>query len=43
VERKLMDYQSHKFRIINHLANNYVMALTSRELFVMYEKMMEKI
>ena len=43
VERKLIDYQSHSFRITNNVATTYIMNLTMAELYNQYEKMISNI
>ena len=43
VQRKLMDYQTHRYKLMTNLASLFVMILTFREMERLYEKMIQKI
>ena len=43
VERKLMDYQTHRYKLMTNLSNAFVMNLVLREMDRLYEKMITKI
>jgi acyl-CoA oxidase len=43
VERKLIDYQTHQQRLFDNLANLFVIQLAMREIFYLYDKMINNI
>lgn len=43
IERRLLDYQTHSQRIVENLANLFVMQLTMRSIYKLYDQMINKI